>query len=61
MGKILHKDLSYKITGLLFEVHKKLGCFRNEKQYSDYFEKLLEENGFNYDTLNYEIEFVTRI
>ena len=49
MEKILHKDLSYKITGLLFNVHKELGYFRNEKQYSDYFEELLKREKLKYD------------
>ena len=42
MDKILYKDLSYKLNGLLFEMHKELGHFRNEKQYSDYYEILLK-------------------
>ena len=41
MEKIIYKDLSYKINGLLFKTHRELGCLRNEKQYADYFEKLL--------------------
>jgi hypothetical protein len=45
MDKIIHKDLSYKIYGLLFDVHRELGHFRNEKQYGDYFEKLLKDSG----------------
>ena len=47
MSKVIHKELSYKITGLLFEAHKELGRYRSEKQFSDYFEKLLiRENIF---------------
>lgn len=37
--KILYKDLSYKIIGILIEVHKELGSYAREKQYSDLFEK----------------------
>jgi len=48
MEKILHKELSYKLIGLLFKVHKELGHFRNEKQYADYFEKLLKEAEIKY-------------
>jgi GxxExxY protein len=48
MDKIIHKDLSYKINGLLFETHRKLGYFRNEKQYCDYFEELLKNSGIKY-------------
>lgn len=49
MDKILHKDLSYKINGLLFKTHKELGQFRNEKQYADYFESLLKREGIKYE------------
>lgn len=48
MEKILYKDLSYKITGLLFKIHKELGHFRNEKQYADYFENLLKKENIKY-------------
>jgi GxxExxY protein len=48
MVKILHKELSYKINGLLFEVHRELGRFRNEKQCADYFEKLLKREKLKY-------------
>jgi len=43
-NKIIHPKLSYQITGLLFETHNKLGCYRNEKQYADYFEQLLKNH-----------------
>jgi len=48
MDKVAHKELSYKITGLLFKVHKDLGCSRNEKQCADYFEDLLIKEGIKY-------------
>jgi GxxExxY protein len=48
MEKIIYKELSYKITGLLFKTHQELGIYRNEKQYADYFEKLLAENNIQY-------------
>lgn len=38
--KIIHKELSYKITGLLFKVHTELGRYCREKQYGDALEKL---------------------
>jgi len=47
--KILYKDLSFKITRFLFKVHNDLGRFRNEKQYSDFFEKLLENSNLKYE------------
>jgi hypothetical protein len=41
MDKVIYKELSYQITGMLFKTHQELGGYRNEKQYADYFEKLL--------------------
>ncbi len=48
MEKIIFKELSYNIIGLLFKTHKELGKFRNEKQYADYFEKLLKDSEIHY-------------
>jgi GxxExxY protein len=48
MDKILYKDLSFQICGLLFKVHNELGRFRNEKQYADRLEQLLKDNKINY-------------
>lgn len=39
--KIIYSELSYKINGILFNVRKELGIFRNEKQYCDAIEKIL--------------------
>jgi len=47
-GEIIHKELSYKITGLCFKVHTELGRFCREIQYSNRFEELLQENKLNY-------------
>ena len=41
-NKLLYPELSYKIVGLLFNVHNNLGRFRNEKQYSDAIEQELK-------------------
>jgi GxxExxY protein len=49
MDKIIYKDLSYKITGLLFKAHQELGIYRNEKQYCDFFEKLLIKEGISHE------------
>ena len=49
MEKIIYKELSYKIIGLLFETHKNLGIYRNEKQYADYFEELLKQENIKYE------------
>lgn len=36
--KLLHPELSYKISGVLFKVHNKLGRFCREIQYGDLLE-----------------------
>ncbi len=41
--KLLYKDLSYKVNGILFAVHNELGRFKNEKQYSDKIEEYLRK------------------
>jgi len=46
--KLLYPELSYEITGLCFEVHRKLGRFCTERQYCDELEKLLKESGHSY-------------
>ena len=48
-GKIIHKELSYKITGLLFDVHNELGRFCREKQYGDRLESLLRESDITFE------------
>lgn len=40
-GKIIYKDLSYKIFGICLEAHEILGYNCKEKQYCDLMEKLL--------------------
>jgi GxxExxY protein len=47
-SKILFPNLSYKITGILFSVHNKLGRFCTERQYCDFLEQKLKENNINY-------------
>ena len=48
-NKIIHKELSYQINGLMFDVHNSLGRFCREKQYGDAFEKLLKEFNIQYE------------
>lgn len=48
-NKILEKELSYKVVGLLYKVHGKLGRYLKERQYADEFESLLKQEGFDYD------------
>ncbi|MFC1612458.1 GxxExxY protein [Patescibacteria group bacterium] len=47
-NKILHKELSYKITGLCFKTQNELGRFCREKQYADKLEEFLVHSGINY-------------
>ena len=47
-NKILYKELSYKLNGVLFNVHNKLGRFSREKQYGDELESLLKDVGIEY-------------
>lgn len=56
MTRIVESELSYKIMGLCFKVHKKLGRFASERQYSDEFESLLKEIRIEYER-EYEIKF----
>lgn len=45
---LIYPDLSYKICGLCFNVHNKLGRYRSEKQYADSLEEILKENKIDY-------------
>lgn len=45
---IIHPELSYKINGLLYEVHNELGRYCKEKQYGDLFEKLLMRDNMKF-------------
>lgn len=47
-NKIFYRQLSYEITGLMYKTHNKLGRYRNEKQYADYFESLLGKEDIKY-------------
>lgn len=48
-NNLVYAGLSYKITGLLFEVHNELGIYCNEKQYADLFEAKLRENNYKHE------------
>lgn len=40
--------MSYKITGICFQIQRELGRFYRERQYADKFEELLKEQKINY-------------
>lgn len=47
-NKIIYKDLSYKIVGILFKVHGELGNRYQEKYYQRAVKIELEKQGFEY-------------
>ncbi len=47
--KIIEKDLSYKLSGIFFNVHNKLGRFCLEVQYGDELEGILKAEGIKYE------------
>ncbi len=47
-GKIIYKELSYQINGLLFKIHNELGRYCKEKQYGDALATVLEEAGVSF-------------
>jgi GxxExxY protein len=48
MTRIIEPELSYKVTGLCLQVHKDLGRFCSERQYSDKLEEKLIEAHMQY-------------
>lgn len=47
--KLIYPKLSYKITGILFQVHNELGRYVKEKQYQDLLEKKLKDSGLQFE------------
>lgn len=43
--KVIYPELSYVVTGILFEVKKELGEYAREKQYGDLIEEKLKDSG----------------
>lgn len=47
--KLIYPELSYKINGILFDVHNELGRSCKEKQYADRIEFLLKKHDIPYN------------
>ena len=47
-AELLFPELSYKITGLMFETHNELNRFCSERQFCDCLEKKFIQNGIKY-------------
>lgn len=50
---LIYKELSYQLTGILFDVHNELGRYGNEQQYGD----ALEEK-FKNLSIPYQLEWI---
>lgn len=48
LKKIIYPKLSYRITGICFQVQNELGRFAKERQYAERLEQLLKLNDFLY-------------
>ena len=48
-SKIVFPELSYAITGIIFDVHNNLGRYCNEEQYADAIARTLQEKGMVYE------------
>ena len=46
---MFYGDLSYQLTGILFNVHNELGRYSREKQYGDLLEKYLKLENIKYN------------
>jgi len=46
---LIYPELSYKLTGILFSVHNRLGRYCREKQYQDLVALLLKQGGLKYE------------
>jgi len=48
MTELLFKELSYQLTGLVYEIDNTVGYGQNEKTYCDCFEELLQRENISY-------------
>lgn len=53
--ELIYQDLTYKINGVCFKVHRDLGRFCRERQYGDKLELLFKGTGVDYKR-EYEIQ-----
>ncbi len=53
MSKLVYETLSYKLNGILFEVHNGLGRYCNEKQYCDGLESKFKNIKISYEREKY--------
>lgn len=49
MANLVYPELSYRIMGILFDVHNRLGGSFEEKYYQRAVERLLKRNNFKFD------------
>lgn len=62
MSELIHKNLSFKLNGIFFEVQNKLGTKFQEKHYQKAICALLEKNNINFKTeAPIELEFDGKI
>lgn len=47
--KVMHPELSYRVTGILFDIHNELGPYAREKQYGDLIEEKFKEFKLPYE------------
>lgn len=56
--EIIHKEISYKLNGIFYGIHNKLGPYCSHKQYSDAIEIVLKKRGIDYEReIDIPIEF----
>lgn len=48
LENIIYPEISYKLTGIFFDVHNELGYYCREVQYCDAVENLLRQGGIKY-------------
>jgi len=60
--KLIHKELTYRIIGILYKVHKKLGCGFPEKIYQRAIEIELKTEDIRYEVeKEFEVKYDSKI